>query len=140
VPPTPAPSELGPVARPPRTAEFAEAVRLSERVIHHLRQQPRTGPYDIAASGMSQSGMVEALGATQSAIAKVVRRLVASGVLLETREHVQGSPTRLKVYRLTPLGEALARDMRTRRRAGTPPSRDMIATSRDPGEPVWARP
>jgi len=114
-------------------------VRLSERVIDHLRQQPRTGPYDIAASGMSQAGMVEALGASQSAIAKVARRLVASGVLLETREHVQGSPTRLKVYRLTPLGEALARDIRARRRVRTPAARETGSIPRASGPPDWAR-
>jgi DNA-binding MarR family transcriptional regulator len=99
-------------------------------MIDHLRRQPRTGPYDIASAGMSQAGMVDALGATQSAVAKVARRLVASGVLLETREHVQGSPTRLKVYRLTPLGEALARDIRQRHRGAAFPGQEPVPIAR----------
>jgi DNA-binding MarR family transcriptional regulator len=124
IPPPPAPTSA-------RAREFVASVRLSERVIDHLRRQPRTGPYDIAPAGMSQAGMVEALGASQSAVAKVVRRLVASGVLLESREHVQGAPTRLKVYRLTPLGEALARDIRQRRHGEPLPGRTRLRPPSD---------
>jgi len=76
------------------------------------------GPNDVAPVGLSQTGLSEALGATQSSIAKVLQRLVAAGVLTVSRRHVSGQGRRLLVYELTPLGEALARDLRRSQHPG----------------------
>jgi DNA-binding MarR family transcriptional regulator len=106
------------VARPGpgrRTGAYDPAtLRLSQRVVLHLQRQPRITRFDLAPLAMTQAGMSESLDATQSALAKVLHRLAAAGVLEERREHVAGEPRRLKVYQLTPTGEALARDVRGR--------------------------
>ncbi|MCI4336657.1 MAG: hypothetical protein L3K17_05610 [Thermoplasmata archaeon] len=82
--------------------------------------------------------MTEALGVAQSALTKVLRRLIDGGALLEARTHVSGEPRRLKVYQLTSHGEAIARDLRRRSGAGgggaTGPPRPP-ATGRAAGEP-----
>jgi len=56
--------------------------------------------------------MSEALDEPQNHLAKALARLVAGGVMTVNRRHVSGNPRRLLVYTLTPLGEALARDLR----------------------------
>jgi DNA-binding MarR family transcriptional regulator len=109
-----------PTSAPGQSTE--PALRLSMRVVLHLRHQPRITRFDLAPLSMTQAGMVEGLNATQSALAKVLARLVAAGVLEERREHVQGQPRRLKVYQLTPTGEALARDLRRRSTAPQVPA------------------
>jgi DNA-binding PadR family transcriptional regulator len=58
--------------------------------------------------------MMSALDSSQSALGKVLRRMVTAGVLTVRRGHVQGERLRLKIYVLTPLGETLARDMKRR--------------------------
>jgi DNA-binding PadR family transcriptional regulator len=60
--------------------------------------------------------MVEALAVPQGVLTGVLRRLVAAEVMSERREHAQGVDRRVKVYRLTPLGEQVARDLRRRPR------------------------
>ncbi|MCI4361197.1 MAG: PadR family transcriptional regulator, partial [Thermoplasmata archaeon] len=60
------------------------------------------------------------LQVNQGALAGVLRRLVAAGVLDERREHVRGADRRLKVYRLTPSGEQLFQDLRSRQPPGRP--------------------
>ncbi|MCI4331803.1 MAG: hypothetical protein L3K19_08190 [Thermoplasmata archaeon] len=107
----------GSEVRSPTIAE--PTLRLSQRVVLHLQRQPRITRFDLAPPAMTQAGMAEQLRATQSALAKVLARLAAAGVLEERREHVQGQPRRLKVYQLTPTGEALARDLRRRAPAPT---------------------
>ncbi len=102
--------------RPPA----APTIRLSARVIEHVYHQGRVAPGEIAPRSLTQAGMSTSLGASQSALAKVLRRLVIAGVLSDHRGHVVGEPTRRKFYLLTPLGETLARDMRRR----GPPGRD----------------
>ena len=96
-----------------------EPLRTSERVILHILRQGRLGPGELAPIGLSQTGIGEALGLRQSALAKALARLVAAGVLVVSRRHVERQSRRLKVYELTPLGEALARDLR--RRNSPPP-------------------
>jgi PKD repeat protein/DNA-binding MarR family transcriptional regulator len=93
-----------------------EALRLSERIVLHLRSLGRLEPSEVAPVGFSQHGMSEALHVRQNALANVLRRLLAAGVLSEELRHVQGQPRRLKVYRLTPRGEALATELRSRGR------------------------
>ncbi|HYK93271.1 MAG TPA: PKD domain-containing protein [Thermoplasmata archaeon] len=95
-------------AKPPTT----EALRISQRVVLHLGSQGILGPHEVAALGFTQPGISKALGIRQNALTNVMRRLVAAGVIVEDVRHVQGQPRRLKVYQLTPRGEALARELR----------------------------
>ncbi|MFI5415146.1 MAG: hypothetical protein ACHQ16_05720, partial [Candidatus Lutacidiplasmatales archaeon] len=89
-------------------------LRLSQRVILHVYAQGVQGHGEVAAPGLCQAGMVEALGIPQAGLAAVLRRLEAAGVLLGEKGHVRGHDRRLKVYRLSPRGLELARELRTR--------------------------
>jgi len=106
-PPSPAPPVLAP-SPPPTT----DALRISQRIVLHLGSQGALGPHEVAPIGFSQPGMSKALGIRQNALTNVLRRLVAADVVVEDVRHVQGQPRRLKVYQLTPRGEALARELR----------------------------
>jgi PKD repeat protein/DNA-binding PadR family transcriptional regulator len=108
--PDPVPAIPAPRVRPP------EELRLSQRVVLHLAAQGMVPPHEVAMVTVTQAGMSESLRARQNALTNVLRRLVAAGVLSEELRHVRGQPRRLKVYQLTPRGEALARDLRLRRR------------------------
>ncbi len=90
-------------------------LRISHRVLVHIASQGRIGRDELAPRALTQAGMVEALSVNQGALTGVLRRLVAAGVLEESREHVHGADRRLKVYRLTSSGVELYRDLRTRR-------------------------
>ncbi|MCI4350086.1 MAG: PadR family transcriptional regulator [Thermoplasmata archaeon] len=90
-----------------------EVLRLSQRVVLHIAGQGFLPPNEVAPPGLSQMGMVADLGAAQTSLTKVLQRLEAAGVLTVGRAHVRGQPRRLKVYRLTPLGESLARELRS---------------------------
>lgn len=105
---------------PSSTAPGREALRLSQRIVLHLAGLGTLGSDEVATLGFTQLGMSAALGTRQNALTNVLRRLVAAGILLEDVRHVRGQPRRLKVYRLTPRGEALARELRATRRAPTP--------------------
>jgi hypothetical protein len=83
-------------------------IPLSQRIILHLLGQPQLGPDDIATGAYTQAGMVDALGVQQGPLSNVLRRLTYSGILRAELGHVQGSPRRLNVYRLTPKGEIVA--------------------------------
>ena len=85
------------------------------RVIMHLASLGRLGSDEVALVGHSQRGMTEALGIRQGTLAKVLSRLERAGVLEVDRRHVRGGPRRLKVYRLTALGESVAREIRHRK-------------------------
>ena len=75
----------------------------------------------VAPVGLCQTGMSDALGEPQTHLAKPLARLVAAGVLVVDRRHVSGKARRLLVYTLTPLGEALARDLRRTTMPGPQP-------------------
>lgn len=107
----PTPS-VAPVAGPRGEGASREVLRLSQRIVIHLSELGRLGPDDVAPLGFSQLGMAERLQVKQNALTNVLRRLVAAGVLSEDVRHVRGRPRRLKVYRLTGRGEALARELR----------------------------
>jgi len=111
--PAPRPTPVGPRPDP-------DGLATSQRVVLHLARLGRIRPDEVAPPGATQAGMTEALGVRQSSLTKVLARLVAGGALSEGRGHVQGAPRRLKVYRLTALGEAIARDLR-RPPPGAPP-------------------
>lgn len=85
--------------------------RVSQRVILHLAQQGWLGEDEVASVPFTQGGMSEALGIPQTSLTNVLRRLMAAGVLTQDVRHVRGRDRRLKVYRLTPRGQALARDL-----------------------------
>lgn len=87
------------------------------RVILHLASLGRLGNDEVARVGFTQRGMAEALEVRQGTLAKVVSRLEAAGVVEVDRRHVSGEPRRLKVYRLTGLGESVAKDIRRQRGA-----------------------
>ncbi len=105
----------------PTGAPAVSDLRLSERVVLHLDRFDHTQGQEVASFMLCQQGIVEKLGVRQSALTKVLQRLVAAGAVAESTEHVQGQARRLKVYRLTTLGHLLAKDLRSRGRATTTP-------------------
>lgn len=109
------------IATPPTERPMTEGADLAGRVLVHLASLGRLGPHEVAPEGFTQRGMSERLGIRQGSLTKVVTRLVAAGALEVDRRHVEGASQRLKVYRLTPLGEAVARDVRRRRGPGGAP-------------------
>jgi PKD repeat protein len=115
--PAPDPPTVAPAAglsrSPPRTPD-ARTLGISQRIILHLAAQPRIGPDEVASPAFTQAGMANAIGAGQNSLTKVLRSLVAAGVLTEDVRHVTGRNRRLKVYRLTVRGEMLARELRGR--------------------------
>jgi DNA-binding PadR family transcriptional regulator len=87
-------------------------------VILHLASLGRLGGNDVARRGHTQQGIVDSLGIPQGTVAKVLVRLVAADVVEVSLRHVAGEPRRLKVYRLTSLGESVAKDIRRRSSSG----------------------
>jgi PKD repeat protein len=101
-----------PVAPIDNGAAGEEPKQLSSRLVVYLSQLGALRDDDVPTVDWTQFGMSERLGARQNVISNVLRRLVSAGVVEEDLRHVQRQPRRLKVYRLTPRGEALARDLR----------------------------
>ena len=92
------------------------------RVILHLASLGRLAYDDVGLAGHTQTGMCEALSIRQGTLTKVLSRLVAAKVVEVDRRHVHEQPRRLNVYRLTALGESVARDIRRGRgTASVPP-------------------
>jgi DNA-binding MarR family transcriptional regulator len=91
-----------------------ERIRLSHRVILHVYAQGSVPPGSVAPIALCQRGIGEGLGVPQAGLAAVLRRLEAAGVLVGERAHVQGRDRRLKVYRLSPRGLELAKEIRSR--------------------------
>ncbi|MDE1821789.1 MAG: PKD domain-containing protein [Euryarchaeota archaeon] len=92
-----------------------ETLRLSFRLVVHIAAQGALGSHEVAPASLTQAGMAQAMGAKQNTIATILKRLEVAGVLTSDVRHVKGAPRRMKVYRLTTRGEALARDIRSRR-------------------------
>ncbi len=101
------PSSLAPPAGP-----GGEGLTLARQVILHLARVGRVGAEDVAPLGSTQQGMVAALHVRQGSLVRVLQRLRAANVVEVDRRHVAGVPRRLLVYRLTSLGESIARDLR----------------------------
>lgn len=118
---TSTPSAAGPAPASEARASSDEPRRWSREIVAYLGGLPTLGPDDIPTLDWTQKGMSERLGTGQNQVSNVLRRLVAAGVVIEELQHVQGQPRRLKVYRLSMRGEALAREIR-RRRAGQNPN------------------
>jgi DNA-binding PadR family transcriptional regulator len=81
-------------------------------VIAHLSSLGRLGNDDVGPLGFTQKGMSAALAIRQGTLTKVLSRLEAARVIEVDKRHVRGEPRRLKVYRLTALGESVARELR----------------------------
>ncbi|MCI4349031.1 MAG: helix-turn-helix transcriptional regulator [Thermoplasmata archaeon] len=103
-----------PEVPPPSPTRPREELRTSYRVLLHIARQGRVGPSEIPPWSLSQGGMVEGLAISQGALTGALARLVSAGILEVERGHVRGHDRRVKVYRLTPKGEQLVRDLRTR--------------------------
>jgi DNA-binding MarR family transcriptional regulator len=129
-------ADPGPSARPGPGRRGM--LRTSQRVVLHLAGQPRLTYGEVAPVELTQAGMARALGVAQPALARVLGRLIDGDALLEMRTHVRGAPRRLKVYQLTVLGEAIARDLR--QRVGpvrpAPPGAVGPARAEPPGAPA----
>jgi len=121
-PPAVGPSDPTPVIPP----AAGEGLGLGRRVLLHLSGLGRLGYDEVARVGYTQQGMAAALSARQGSLVRVLQRLEAGGLLTVDRRHVSGVPHRLKVYRLTSLGESIARDLRHpadgARRGSEPPN------------------
>ncbi len=118
-------SSVSPTSANPDPSQTArvppERLHLSQRVVLHIYQQGRLMDDEVATLAFTQAGMSEKLGIGQSPISNILRRLEVGGVLKQDVRHVFGRPRRLRVYRLTAMGEALALElMRRRPRPGTP--------------------
>lgn len=134
------PGEVGgrdpPIGRPlPRLNE----ARLARRILLHLVNQPRLGPDDIPTIAFTQAGLADAIVATQGAVAKITRRLVAAGVLAQERRHVQGEPRRLQVYTLTWKGENLALSLESKSPKGPTSPMRSASVSTTLGRPASPR-
>ena len=111
-----------------------DQIHLSERIVIALAQEGRLGEDSFVRAVRTQAGLAGVLGSNQSAVSKVLRRLVAAGVLTEERRHVTGRSQRLKVYALTRRGELLARDVARRRSISLLP--DRAGSGKDVGSPT----
>lgn len=117
-----------------RPREWEDSVRLSLRLLVLIDGVGPVGEDGVARRESSQQGMAEVLSATQGAVSKVVRRLVASGVIRQERRHVRGVNRRLRVYFLTPLGASVVREYFVRIGVPKPAlSKPEAVSGRDPG-------
>lgn len=124
--PVPGQPPLGPRAVV-ASSGLAPGADTAGRVITHLASLGRLGNDEVGRLGFTQKGMGEALTIRQGTLTKVLSRLEAAEVVEVDRRHVRGQPRRLNVYRLTALGESVARDLRHR---GAPPA------ARSEGRPI----
>lgn len=88
---------------------------------------------------MSQAGMVVALEVGQGTLTGALRTLVEAGLLSEKREHARGVERRVKIYRLTSSGEALAKEIRLRRPTRPAAAPESMAVGHD-AKPALVRP
>jgi hypothetical protein len=100
------------LVRPPAPPVLATPSRITDALLRHLVALPQLYPGDLPSKAWTQAGIAEAVGAGQSAVSRVLRRLVAAGIILVETRHVAGSPRRVRIYRLTERGERLGRALR----------------------------
>jgi DNA-binding MarR family transcriptional regulator len=82
--------------------------RLALQLLRYMGTLSRVPAGELPGSEWTQAGLAKGVGAGQSAISRVLRRLTAAGIVEAETEHVAGGGRRLRVYRLTPRGERLA--------------------------------
>ena len=98
---------------------FGAGGSLGDRILIHLHRQGRLGPQELASLSVTQAGLSDALGRPQSAFARTLQRLESTGLVFTELRHVKGASRRLKVYRLTPVGEQRAAEIRSRSGPGS---------------------
>jgi DNA-binding MarR family transcriptional regulator len=103
--------------RPPTPARPApegveNPARLTHQLLRHLAGLPRLLPGELATRSYTQAGMAARLGAGQSAVSRILRRLVAAGVVTAETRHIRDGDRRVRVYLLTDRGERLGRALR----------------------------
>ena len=127
--------EVGRPSDGPRPASASETITLSRRIVVHLFGLGRAGVDAPGRPEATQQGICAALSAEQSAVSKVLRRLVAAEVVEVARRHVRGRDRRVYVYALTRRGELLAHELRSRALApggGLPDPLDPRSAAREP--------
>ncbi|MCI4366880.1 MAG: PKD domain-containing protein [Thermoplasmata archaeon] len=96
----------------PRPPVLSTPSRITDALLRHLSTLPKLYPGDLPNRSWTQGGIAESIGAGQSAVSRVLRRLVAAGIVTVETRHVAGSPRRVRIYRLTERGERLGRALR----------------------------
>ena len=104
------PRRVGPTPYSVAPGDWGGALAL--RLVGHLAGLPSLGPGDVADERWTQAGLSAALGVQQSAVSRVLHRLVAAGVVEARSEHVAGASRKVRRYALTPRGERLGRALR----------------------------
>jgi DNA-binding MarR family transcriptional regulator len=89
-----------------------QGIGLAARVILFLYGLGPLSPNDMALLSYTQQGMAKELQVRQDSLVRVLQRLTASGVTIVERRFVVDANRRMKVYRLTYLGESAARSLR----------------------------
>ena len=107
-----------PIAGP---AALSSPSRITDALVRHLAGLPKLYPSDVPTRAWTQAGIADGIGAGQSAVSRVLRRLVAAGIVTVETRHVAGSPRRVRIYRLTERGERLGRALRETPPPGLPP-------------------
>lgn len=110
-----------------------EGLGLAREVILHLYRLGRIRFDEVARIGSTQQGMVAALRVRQGTVVRVLQRFRAAGVLEVDRRHVSGIGRRLNVYRLTSLGESIAKDLRRSSPPAPSPAEGPWVAPRTPG-------
>jgi DNA-binding MarR family transcriptional regulator len=93
---------------PPEPSGLAATRRLTLHLLRQMGRLPKVASGELPGPEWTQAGLAAAVGAGQSAISRVLRRLTAAGIVETETTHVAGGGRRLRVYRLTPRGERLA--------------------------------
>ena len=91
-----------------------EQLEISARLLLHIDRQPRFVRAGLTPDSLTQAGMAKALGESTGSVSNALNRLVRGGALRVERGEVPHKLQRLKVYQLTPEGEALVRYIRER--------------------------
>lgn len=140
----PEPARSPPRARRSRPRPPSDpTLTLSQQILLHLAGLGPIEWHEVTPLGYTQRGLGEALGVRQGFVSNVLARMTAAGLVAHDLRHVHGVPRRVKVYRLTPLGQSMARRLRN---APLPPSTGRPPPSASPrpsgasdGEPVGDR-
>jgi tetratricopeptide (TPR) repeat protein/DNA-binding MarR family transcriptional regulator len=93
---------------------YPALLSLSQKVVSHIAHQPRVRENELSPGSLTQAGMSRDLNRPQGVVAKVLHRLESAGLTRVEVRHVRGGSRRVKVYQLTPQGEALANELRGR--------------------------
>ncbi len=103
----------GPRGRTTLSGRRASSAPLAQVILLHLlrHQGPSGGPSDRVPVALTQVGLSSALGLPQARFAKTLARLVERGLVSSEVRRIEGHARRLKTYRATPAGEAVAAEM-----------------------------